>query len=186
MVTVSSTQLPSTFSHVVHVLSRSPARSHPPHVSRLSAWVSPYLPGYGFPLPFGGQPSLLEASCAHWGLRPSLRLAYCLSADPIGVATFHTREMPPGWVPPLPRGIGVHEVDLSARLPLLPASPFQPVTVTRCHAASSEVHLRSPVRCSPGPVASFGSMLPWTLPLAFHPTVTSDAERDWRQPWTLG
>src|SRR6266700_1252800 len=29
-------------------------------------------------------------------------------------------------------------------------------------------------------------MLPWTLPLAFHPSVTSDAERDWRQPRTLG
>ena len=61
------------------------------------------------------------------------------------------------------------------------SSPFQPVTVTRRHAASSEIHLRSPVRCFPSPVASFGSTLPWTLPLAFHPTVTSDAERDWEQ-----
>jgi len=109
----------------------------------------PYLPGYVFPLPFGRQPSLLEASCAHWGVRPSLRLAYCLAADPIGVATFHTSEIPPGWAPPLPRGMGVHKVGLWARLPLLPTSPFQPVTVTRRHAASSEVHLRSPVRCSP-------------------------------------
>src|SRR5438067_7718646 len=58
--------------------------------------------------------------------------------------------------------------------------------MTRCHAASSKVHLPSSVRFSPGPVASFGLKLPWTLPLAFHPTVTSDAERDWRQPWILG
>src|SRR6266516_5173558 len=58
--------------------------------------------------------------------------------------------------------------------------------MTRCHAASSKVHLHSSVRFSPCPVASFGSRLPWTLPLAFHPTVTSDAERDWRPPWILG
>src|SRR3989441_6346922 len=58
--------------------------------------------------------------------------------------------------------------------------------MTRCHAASSKVHLHSSFRFSPCPVASFGSKLPWTLPLAFHPTVTSDAERDWRQPWILG
>jgi len=83
-----------------------------------------------------------------------------LPSDPIGVATFHTREIPPGWAPPLPRGMGVHEVDSSARLPLLPTSPLQPITVTRRHAASSEVHLRSPVRCSPSPVTSFGSKFP--------------------------
>src|SRR6266699_2875243 len=29
-------------------------------------------------------------------------------------------------------------------------------------------------------------MLPWTLPLAFHPSVTRDEERDRRQPRTLG
>jgi putative transposase len=46
--------------------------------------------------------------------------------------------------------------------------------------------LHSSFQFSPGPVASFGSKLPWTLPLAFHLTVASDAERDWRQPWILG
>jgi len=35
---------------------------HLAHVSRLSAWASPYLAGYGFPLPFGCQPSLLGPS----------------------------------------------------------------------------------------------------------------------------
>jgi hypothetical protein len=58
--------------------------------------------------------------------------------------------------------------------------------MTVSDAASSKVHLHSSFQFSPGPVASFGSKLPWTLPLAFHPTVTSDAERDRRQPWTLG
>jgi hypothetical protein len=60
------------------------------------------------------------------------------------------------------------------------------VSMTWCHAASSKVHSSSSFQFSPSPVASFGSKLPWTLPLAFHPTVTSDAERDWRQPRTLG
>ena len=58
--------------------------------------------------------------------------------------------------------------------------------MTGCHAASSKVHSHSSYQFSPSPVASFGSTLPWTLPLAFYPTITSDAERDWRQPWTLG
>jgi hypothetical protein len=53
---------------------------HQDHVSRLSAWVSPiarpYLPSYGFLLPFGWQPSLLDPSLSHWGFPPSLQLAY--------------------------------------------------------------------------------------------------------------
>src|SRR5258708_38438308 len=90
--------------------------------------------------------------------------------------------MPPGRVPPLLRGMGVLHVGFVApTFQASQSSPFQPVTVTRRHAASSEIHLRSPVRCFPSPVASFGSKLPWTLPLAFHPAVTSDAERDWEQ-----
>jgi hypothetical protein len=36
----------------------------------------PYLPSYGFLLPFGGQPSLLEASYAHWRILRPLRSAY--------------------------------------------------------------------------------------------------------------
>jgi hypothetical protein len=46
----------------------------------------PYLPGYAFPLPFGWQLSLLEASCAHWGFGPSLRSAYSGSPEtPLGL-----------------------------------------------------------------------------------------------------
>ena len=59
------------------------------------------------------------------------------------------------------------------------------VSMTWCRAASSKVHSSSSFQFSPSPVASFGSTLPWALPLAFHPAVTSDAERDWRQPRRL-
>ena len=44
-----------------------------------------------------GSLRLLPASCAHWGLGPSLRSAYSgCASDPVGVATFHTHEMPLG------------------------------------------------------------------------------------------
>jgi hypothetical protein len=38
---------------------------HQDHVSRLSAWVLPYLPSYEFLLPFGWQPSLFDPSYSH-------------------------------------------------------------------------------------------------------------------------
>src|SRR2546421_317835 len=89
-------------------------------------------------------------------------------------------------MPSLLRGMGIHFCDSSAHRDHFPFIIVIAVSMTRCHAASSKVHLHSSFRFSPCPVASFGSKLPWTLPLAFHPTVTSDAERDWRQPWILG
>src|SRR6266567_6441892 len=84
-------------------------------------------------------------------------------------------------MPSLLRGMGIHFCDSSAHRDHFPFIIVIAVSMTRCHAASSKVHLHSSVRFSPCPVASFGSKLPWTLPLAFHPTVTSDAERDWEQ-----
>jgi len=38
---------------------------HQDHVSRLSAWVLPYLPSYAFLLLFGWQLSLLGPSLSH-------------------------------------------------------------------------------------------------------------------------
>jgi hypothetical protein len=67
---------------------------HPAHVSRLSAQaMRPYPPGYGFPLPFGGWPSLLGPSCSRCGFGPSFRRSSGLLAgrpDRIGVTTFRT------------------------------------------------------------------------------------------------
>ena len=55
------------------------------------------------------------------------------------------------------------------------------VTATSPNAASSRLHLRSPVRSPPCPVTTFGSQFPWALPRASHLTVASDACRGWRQ-----
>ena len=80
----------------------------------------------------------------------------CSHPDPNGVSTFHTSEIRPGWVLPLPRGGGVHPdgSDLHhRRLPLLsgqPCTPLQrPIGGAWLHQASSGVHSRSPVRSSP-------------------------------------
>jgi hypothetical protein len=60
----------------------------------------------GFLLPFGHRHSLVGSSISRWGVGPSLRSAYRASErpDPIGVPTFHTCEIRPGWVPPVSRG----------------------------------------------------------------------------------
>jgi hypothetical protein len=106
--------------------------------------------------------------------------------DLIGVLLFRMCETQSARMPPLLRGLGIPSCDSSAHRDHFPFIIVIAVSMTRRHAASSKVHLHSSVRFSPCPVASFGSKLPWTLPLAFHFTVTSDAERDWRQPWILG
>src|SRR6266852_5785815 len=188
VVTVSSFMLPSTFSHTVHFLSRYCAYSHPPHVSRLSAWVSPVLSGPICPV--------MSSCCLSTSSLRFLRHLLPTGAFgvPCGSLTQEKPETPLGF-PRSPRvrchrggcllycgEMGVLHVGFVApTFQTSQSSPFQPVTVTVRHAASSDVHLRSPVRCFPSPVASFGLKLPWTLPLAFHPTVTSDAERDWEQ-----
>ena len=64
-------------------------------VSILSDWVSPYPAGYGFPVPFGGWPSLLKPSLSRYGYVPPLPLAYWLPPDRIGVITFRFLKMRP-------------------------------------------------------------------------------------------
>jgi hypothetical protein len=49
------------------------------------------------PVPAGEIPP--PSRSAYQGLR---------ALDPDGVATFHMRQIRPGWVPPIPRGSGVH------------------------------------------------------------------------------
>src|SRR5215831_4955063 len=61
-----------------------------------------YAPG--FPLPFGRQHSLLGHPIPAGGLGlPHGRLTG-QNPDPDGVTTFHTHELRPDWVPPVPRG----------------------------------------------------------------------------------
>ncbi len=53
-----------------------------------------------------------------------------LGPDPNGVSTFHTSEIRPGWVPPLPRGGGVHlagGTSTGQRLPLRNGQPCTPL-----------------------------------------------------------
>lgn len=59
-----------------------------------------------FPFPFECWHLLLGPSCSRWRIGPPLRLAYPPWRDSIGVSTFHTCEIRPGWAPLLPRGGG--------------------------------------------------------------------------------
>jgi len=62
--------------------------------------VSVFLAPFGVPAFASWPPG------ARWGIGPSLRSAYrsLFWPDPNGVATFHTCELRPGWVPSIPRG----------------------------------------------------------------------------------
>ncbi len=64
-------------------------------VSILSDWVSPYPAGYGFPVPFGGWPSLLKQSLPPYGYVPPLPLAYEHLLDRMGVITFRILKLRP-------------------------------------------------------------------------------------------
>src|SRR5262245_59659755 len=102
-----------------------------------------------------------------------------------------------GWMLSLPRGclvsqesaippdsLGGREYRLPAHIPVSSSLSFT-VPMTSSNAASTRVHLRSSVRSFPRPVLLGDLASPWTLPLASHPTLTSDACRDWKQAWTL-
>jgi hypothetical protein len=61
----------------------------------------------GFPLPFGHRRSLLGSSQSRPGIWAFLTVGLPDTTrvpDPVGVTTFHTHELRPGWVPPRPRG----------------------------------------------------------------------------------
>ena len=116
----------------------------------------------GFLSPFGRRHSLLGPSCSRRGLglphgRPT---GPARSPDPDGVSTFRTRETRPGWVPPLPRGGGVH-----------PAGQMPPAGACRFSAASP-----APRYCIPSPgliltrhQRGFTRVHPSGLPLACGP-----------------
>lgn len=59
-----------------------------------------------------------------------------------------------------------------------PLAHYRRVAIVSCrrpnaNGASSTVHLRSSVPTSPGPVAPYGSGLPWAFPRALQPVVTN-------------
>jgi hypothetical protein len=117
--------------------------------------------------------------------------------DPIGVPTFRMGETRVGWVPSLRRSLGVpadgHVAVGLSRVRRRGLRAWLAHAVLRTHQsgycaiddASTRVLSRSPVHAFPGPAWGDGSPAPWALPLASHPTVTSDARRDWEQAWTL-
>ena len=60
----------------------------------------------GFLLPFDDRHWLLGSSCParELGLPHGRLTGHVTVPDPDGVSMFRTRELRPGWVPPMPRG----------------------------------------------------------------------------------
>lgn len=126
------------------------------------------------------------------GVGPSSRSAYrtTIGPDPDGVSMFHTREIRPGWVPPMPRGRRCSPgliPRFSRRLPLPngqslnPAHPThqQGLGMTRCQRRFTQ--FTRPV--FPLPVAPRWNRSPWAFPRASDPAVTSDARRGGDRPF---
>ena len=129
--------------------------THLTHVSGLSAQArGPYPPGYDFPVPYGGWPSLLGSSCARCGVGPSFRRSSGLLAggpDRNGVTMFRTREARRGRVPSVPRGRGVRGGSGSGLPPVCPVIAvvanhhFRRPSMTQPQQRFTHVH---PVRLS--------------------------------------
>ena len=129
--------------------------THLTHVSGLSAQArGPYPPGYDFPVPYGGWPSLLGSSCARCGVGPSFRRSSGLLAggpDRNGVTMFRTREARRGRVPSVPRGRGVRGGSGSGLPPVCPVIAvvanhhFRRPSMTQPQQRFTRVH---PVRLS--------------------------------------
>ena len=148
--------------------------THLTHVSGLSAQArGPYPPGYDFPVPYGGWPSLLGSSCARCGVGPSFQRSSGLLAggpDRNGVTMFRTREARRGRVPSVPRGRGVRGGSGSGLPPVCPVIAVvinHRLSATFDDAASAKVHSRSPGPSFPGPVPPDGSESPWASPACF-------------------
>jgi hypothetical protein len=149
---------------------------HPAHVSRLSARATrPYPPGYDFPWPFGGWPSLLGPSCSRCGLGPSLSSGLlAVMPDRNGVTTFRTNWGAAGVGASYTARPGCPSVPGAARLDqtkaavwcLAESSSRQPLVATTFrNAASTEVHSHSPVPPFPRPARRDGSGSPWASPV---------------------
>ncbi len=106
---MSSSSFPSQ-AHLARVstLSGPDTRSGIRPVIRDRLAEEPATSGRGFPLPFGHRRWLVGPSQSRSGssafLTVDLPAPRCRARDPVGVTTFHTRELRPGRVPPISRG----------------------------------------------------------------------------------
>ena len=106
-----------------------------------------------FPAAFRLPAFASRSSDSRRGVGPSLRSAYRHQGpDPDGVTTFHTHELRPGWVPPIPRGRRCSSRP-DARPRPAPAASQRPVPAPRyqhpiergsAYEASTEVHAIHP------------------------------------------
>ena len=138
-----------------------------------------------FPAAFRPPAFASRSSYSRRGLGlPYGRLTGHRCPDPVGVSTFHTYEIRPGWVPPVPRGRRCSSRPTTFPQPA-PAASQRPVPTPRyqhpiCGARLTR-HQRRFTQFTrpafPSPVTPGWNGGPWAFPRASHPAVTSDARQ---------
>ena len=182
-----------------------PRVGHPTHVGTLSGWVLPYLAGYGFPLPFGCQPSLLGPSYSRWRLyRPcswptlrvqcTCRVGIILYWTPSGLPRSAPLRCDRGGCPLYPGALVPLMFEISnifmcvapdhtsmAQRTIAPSAVnvaiFRQFELTRPHRGFTCVHPSGlPLACGDTMVSRS-----WTFWPASHPAVAGDAWDQWGQ-----
>ena len=159
---------------------------HQAHVSRLSPEQTLYPAGYGLPLPFGRWLSLLGPSFPAEELCPSCVGPTGRPPDLIGVSTFRTEEMRPGWMPSLLRNLGALDADIAV---LHPWFSIAASAIFRRRASLTEPQRWfTCVHPSGLPLArheSYGSARPWTLTPSSKAARYQATPRGGGRAWTL-
>jgi hypothetical protein len=150
-----------------HLTASAPFRARAPgpvsgQLSRTASGGPAIAPG--FPAAFRPPAFASRSPCSRPGPGPSLRSAYRAPPgcpDPDGVSTFHTCEIRPGWVPPLPRGRRCSprpDAVPGRRLPLPSGQSLHPAPASHQRGSSITGHQRGFTRFTrpvcPSPVAS--------------------------------
>ncbi len=114
--------------------------------------------------------------------------------DPVGITTFHTHELRPGWVPPVSPGAAVLTRPTKNPRPAPAASqrPAPPPHLPHPIRQGSRItrHQRRFTQFTrpvcPLPVTPGRNRDPSAFPQASHPAVTSDARQGWGQAFEHG
>jgi hypothetical protein len=151
-----------------------------------------------FPVAFRPPAFASRSSCSRRGVGPSLRSAYRprprAHPDLDGVTAFRTRELRPGWVPPLPRGRRCSPgqvVSLTGACRSATASPCTPPhfpSTGFCFTRHQRGFTQFTRPVFPSPVAARMERAPLGFPPSFAPRrlSTGDARRGGDRPSSTG
>jgi len=143
---------------------------------------------------FGYRPSLLEPSCARWGVEPSSRSAYQANQPPgphrgchvahEQAATGQGASFTPGTTVRSRPANTLWSASAAFQRPV-PTTPLEhPTGGGNRHEASTKVHSRSPIPAFSLPVTPGWNGCPWAFPLSSAPRSYPRRTSGWRQAIT--